>query len=297
MNTKMIATLSAIAAVMIAGSTALAAPDASATSQSNPPPQQQSAAVPNKRNDKRGPVLEGRIASIISSTITLEPKNRRDTAGPVISVNERTTYYVPGVSNATIANLKTGDRVAILLDKTTSNTARVASAVSVLPLPESAIVAGSVSNISASGFTLTGPRGNSGTVSATGAKVIVPGRTTASMSDIQNGARVAVQGKPAGGQSIDATLIVVVPQNRDNMFAGVIAAINGNTLTLFTRAGQQLTVDVSGAVIFERGSAASTIADLKAGRPITVIGIKNADGSVTAQLVGQANLPFFRRLK
>lgn len=74
MNTKMIATLSAIAAVMIAGSTALAAPDASATSQSNPPPQQQSAAVPNKRNDKRGPVLEGRIASIISSTITLEPK-------------------------------------------------------------------------------------------------------------------------------------------------------------------------------------------------------------------------------
>lgn len=297
MNTKWIATVSAIAALMIAGSTALAAPASQTT-----PPQQPATSAQTRREERRAArqmqhdLLEGRIQSIAGNSITLRPKNLRDTAGTVFAVDGSTTYLVPGVSNPTLASLKAGDRVAVLFNSAaTNNTPRIASAVSVPPLPERAVVAGTVSNVSASGFTLTGPRGNSSTVNAAGAKVIVPGKTTATLSDVQNGARVAVQGKPAGEASVDATLIVVVPQNRDNVFAGVIAAINGNTITLFTRDGQQLKIDASSAAIFERGENAVTLADLKAGRAVAVIGVKNSDGNVSAQLVGQANLPFFRR--
>lgn len=297
MNTKLIATVSAIAGVMIVGNTAWAAPASQTT-----PPQQPATPAQTRREERRAArqaqrdLLEGRIQSIAGNTITLRPRNLRDTAGAIFAVDGSTTYLVPGLSNATLANVKAGDRVAVLFNSiAVSNTTRIASAVSVLPLPESAVVAGTVSNISAGSFTLTGARGNSGTVHTADAKVIIAGNTSATLSDIQNGARVAVQGRPASEGSMDATLIVIVPQNRDNVFAGIIAAINGNTLTLFTREGQQIKVDASNAVIFERGNATATLADLKAGRGVAVIGIKNADGSVTAQLAGQANLPFFRR--
>ncbi len=301
MNAKLIATAGAIVAMMIAGSPALAAP----ASQTNPPPE----SAPNaqklhkERRDARqvrqhANLIEGRIQSIDGNKLTLQPKQRKDSAGAVITVNDSTAYYVPGVSNATLSNLKAGDRVAILIDKTaSSDAARIASAVSVLPLPESAMVAGEVSNAGATGFTLTGPRNNSSAVNAANAKVIVPGKASAVLSDVQNGARVVVQGKPTGDGSIDAALIVVVPQNRDNVFVGVVAAIDGNTLTLFTRDGQQLKIDASSAVILERGDAAATMSALKAGRAVAVIGIKGADDSVTAQLIGQAGLLFSRQQK
>jgi len=310
MNKIMIASMSVMAAALLAGGTASAAPNATPLQQVNPPPQQEGQQeqpppppnAPRQQDNKRGPgqrrgpIIEARVQSVSGNAITLDVKNPRDTAGPVITVNDSTAYYVPGVSNATIANIKSGDHVAILIDKNASSeSTRIANAVSVLPLPQSALVAGQVSNVSESGFTLTGPRSEEGKVNVAGAKVIVPGKATAGMNDIQNGARVAVQGKPTGDKAVDATLIVVAPQNRDNVFAGLIAAINGNTITLFTREGEQVKVDASNAVIFERGDSASTMADLKVGRGVAVIGIKNSEGSVTAQLIGQADLPFFGR--
>jgi hypothetical protein len=295
MNTKLIATVSAIAGLMIAGSSAWAAPARQTTPQPPAPNAQTRREERRASRQTQRDLLEGRIQSIAGNTITLRSKNLRDSAGAVFAVDGSTKYLVPGVSNATLANVKAGDRVAVLFSGAPGNTPRIASAVSVLPLPASAVVGGTVSNVTATGFTLTGPRGNSGTVNTAGAKVIVPGKTSAALDYIQNGMRVAVQGEPAGDANIDATLIVVAPQNRDNVFAGVIAAIDGSTLTLFTRDGQQAKVDASSAVIFERGENAATLADLKAGRAVAVIGIKNADGSVTAQFVGQATMPFFRR--
>lgn len=120
MNTKLISTVSAIAGVMIAGSTVLAAPASQTT-----PPQQPSTPVQARRAARQvqRDLLEGRIQSIARNTITLRPKNLRDSAGAVFAVDGSTTYLVPGVSNATLANLKAGDRVAVLFNSAaTSNT-------------------------------------------------------------------------------------------------------------------------------------------------------------------------------
>jgi hypothetical protein len=133
-------------------------------------------------------------------------------------------------------------------------------------------------------------------VNAANVKIMVPSKASAALSDLQNGDRVAVQGKPSSDPSnssgsIDATLILAISNNHDNVFGGIIASINGSKLVLFTRDGQQLTVDATSTVIFERGVTNASLADLKVGRAVGVIGTKNSDGSVMAQLVGQITLP------
>lgn len=284
MNKKLSISIAAIAtSVLIAGGVANAAPNAALQSQTTNPGKE-------LRQAKRGNILVGKVQSVDGSIITLGKD------GTSVTTNASTTFYVPGISNPTIANVKTGDRVSVLLAPKTdaSNKAqRIALAVSVLPKPEAVIVGGEVSGVTATSFTLTGRKGNTGTVNTSSAKIIVPGKNSANISDIQNGDRVLVQGAPAGDKAVSANLIVVVPDNRDNIFGGVIASITGNTLVVFTRDGQQLKVDAASAVIFERGNADAAMSDLKIGRPVGIIGSKNADGSVTAQLVGQINLALF----
>lgn len=295
MNKRMMTIFGATAAVLLlASGVAMAAPSQTATGQA-PTPGQTEQAQKRRPIAQRGPIVTGRVQSVDGSAIVLLGRKRSENApGVSITTNSSTTFYAPGVSNATISNVTAGDRVAILIDTdASSENVRVASAVSVLPQSETALVAGEVSDITASGFTLTGRRAISGTVNAGSAKVIVPGKTSATLSDVQNGDRVAVQGAPTGDQSLNATLIVVIPENRDNVFGGVIASVNGNTLVLFTPSGEQLTVDATNAVLFQRGDTAPTLADLKVGRAIGVIGVKNSDGSVSAQLIGKAGLRFF----
>ncbi len=286
MNKKLSISIAAIAtSVLIAGGVANAAPNDRTSIPGNEPRQGTTARPRTRQHPRRQSAKRGR-----------QHHHAGQRWRQSVTTNASTTFYVPGVSSPTIANIKTGDRVSVLLAPKTdaSNKAqRIALAVSVLPKPEAVIVGGEVSGVTATSFTLTGRKGNTGTVNTSSAKIIVPGKNSANISDIQNGDRVLVQGAPAGDKAVTANLIVVVPDNRDNIFGGVIASITGNTLVVFTRDGQQLKVDAASAVIFERGNADAAMSDLKIGRPVGVIGSKNADGSVTAQLVGQINLALF----
>ncbi len=295
MNKKLSISIAAIAAsllMLIAGGVANATSNDALQSQAPNPGKEQRQ---ERREAKLGNILVGKVQNMDGSTITLGKavgKNGND--GASVTTNASTTFYVPGVSSPTIANIKAGDRVSVLLAPkadTSSTDQRIALAVSVLPRHEVVIAGGEVSGITSTSFTLTGRKDNTGTVNASDAKIVVPGKSGATIGDVQNGDRVIVQGNPTGDKTVTANLIVVVPDNRDNIFGGIIAAINGNSLVVFTRDGQQLKVDASSAVIFEKGNANATVSDLGVGRPVAVIGIKNADDSVTAQLVGQVNLP------
>lgn len=242
---------------------------------------------------KNGPRnhLNGMVKAVNGNALVLQAPRGEIT----VQTNSATAFYAPGVASATLGNIKAGDRVAILMAEQSEadrqSRTLTAKAVSVLPLPEKAIVAGEVSDISASGFKLTGPRKNSGSVTVTAATIIVvTGKRSATLADIQNGDKVAVQGQPTDNQNIAAALIVARPDSRDNVAGGVLASINGSSLLIFTGKGEQLTVDASQALVFERGSTGAKLSDLRVGGPVVVLGIRNSDGSMTAQLIGQGNL-------
>lgn len=287
-----------IAAFIVAVSPAAAA---APTQGGNPPPppggpgQGQRGPIAQRLIDrKNGPrnMLNGMVKAVNGNALVLQAPR-----GDInVQINSATTFYVPGVASAALSNIKAGDRVAVLMAEQSEadrqSRTLTAKAVSVLPLPDKAIVGGEVSEISASGFKLSGPRKNSGTVTVTSAtKIIVAGKSGATLADIQNGDKVAVQGEPTGNQNLTAVLIVARPDSRDNVAGGVLASINGNALVIFTGKGEQLTVDASQALIFERGAVDGKLSDLRVGGSVAVLGIRNSDGSMTAQLIGQGNLP------
>jgi hypothetical protein len=286
MNKPFLTTVSAIAAaVILANSAVFAAPPV----QTDPPPIAQTHTNKRQRPNRLGTVLVGRVVAVDGAVVALDVRPRRGD-DVRITTTPSTTLYVPGVASPALTNLKSGDRVSVLLDKMNRETP-TALAISVIPAPDSVIVGGEASNRNGSTFTLTPRRGDGGTVDASNATIIVPGQTNATLAAIQDGDRVIVRGEPTGSQSVTANLVVVVPNTRDNIAGGVIASISGNTLVVFTPAGQQLKVDVSKAVIVEPRNETATLTDLQVGKPSVIIGFKNADGSMTAQLVAHMRLP------
>jgi Domain of unknown function (DUF5666) len=288
----------AIAAFIVSVSPVAAAAPAQG---GNPPPppggpsQAQRGPVAQRLIDrKNGPrnLVNGMVKAVNGNALVLQAPRGEIT----VQTTNATSFYAPGVASAALGNVKAGDRVAVLIagqsEADRQSRTLTAKAVSVLPLREKAIVAGDVSDISASGFKLTGPRKNSGSVTVTAAtKIVVAGKSGATLADIQNGDKVAVQGEPTGNQNITAALIVARPDSPDAVAGGVLASINGSSLVIFSGNGEQLTVDASQALVFERGSAGGKLSDLRIGGPVAVLGIRNSDGTMTAQLIGQGNLP------
>ena len=70
----------------------------------------------------------GTLKSLAASSFVLTTKHKADLT---ISANASTKYQVPGVSNATLASFKTGDRVATLVS--TSGGANIASHLHLIP--------------------------------------------------------------------------------------------------------------------------------------------------------------------
>lgn len=252
-------------------------------------------------------LVEGSVTSLSDKTLVIEHPHHAGSHAITVTADVSTTFYAYDGSSATLARIKTGDRVVVLLNEAkNSGESLTAKAISLLPeqadkptakLDEKAdkriMVGGEVSEISSTGFTLTGKRKHSGTVNVTSStKVIVPGKASATLSDIQNGAKVILFApKPAdkSKRTVDATLIVVQPDDTDTRLGGVLAAVNGNNLVIFTRKGEVVKVDASSAIVKPR-IVGATISDLKPGHAIAVIGIPNSDGSLTAQVIGELRL-------
>ncbi|MCW1969067.1 MAG: DUF5666 domain-containing protein [Anaerolineae bacterium] len=235
-------------------------------------------------------LFHGQVSAIDGSNLVFEmpaPPPRRGTTGTAatttvkIATDASTKFIVTGVASPSLANIKVGDRVTVLLQKPIDRAALKAASVLVMPLPDEAHTGGSVENASASGFTLKTPRSSVKVNVSASTKVIVVGKLNGSIADIANGDKVNVVGKPSSNNVIDATQ--VVKQGADAVhFGGQIVAINGSVVTLWTPQGDQLSVDVSKAVFVKNRSAA----DLKVGQHLAGGGVKNADGSITAQITG-----------
>ncbi len=146
------------------------------------------------------------------------------------------------------------------------------------------------------------------------AKVIInPGTSiqkdvTGTISDLQAGELLTVTGSRSSDGNITADIIMIRPQSQGALFtpapgatftrpnrtnspeaspnyiergtAGTVTQINGNTLTLNTRQGDQ-TVNIDSSTVIQK-TVTSSLADLQAGEAVTVLGPRDVDGNINA---------------
>jgi hypothetical protein len=259
---------------------------------------------PNGRGDFKNQPQQGRKGQPPQAQPNQPRPEQAQPAQPQIAQREvrvqtdaNTKFYVPGKPAPTLADVKAGDRVAILLvapskpaEKADTGKAvapaLLAKAVAVIPLPQSVQVMGKAANVAAAGFSLTGPKGAElGQVSIVPAtKFVMAGDPAATISSLKNNDQVEVIGRPTGDKTVEAALIIDQPLSRTANFAGMVASVNGNTLILWQLNGQQLTVNAANAIFLKGMDITGTIADVRVGMPIRVIGAKTGD-TVVAQVI------------
>jgi hypothetical protein len=74
---------------------------------------------------------------------------------------------------------------------------------------------------------------------------------------------------------------------RPNVLRGEVTAVNGDCLTLKTRRGQDVTVQVTGDIRYRiPGVENPTLADVQVGNTILVGGIRQGDDTIVAKIIG-----------
>jgi hypothetical protein len=109
----------------------------------------------------------------------------------------------------------------------------------------------------------------------------------ASLSDIQVGSMLNVQGTRTGDNAITASAIeIVLPQ-----VTGVVTAVNGNTLTVTGLDARTYTIDVGDSTTYRRASHTAALSDVAVGSLISAEGTLSSDGSTLSALAVTIQLP------
>jgi hypothetical protein len=109
---------------------------------------------------------------------------------------------------------------------------------------------------------------------------------TASLSDVQVGSVLNVEGAVTG-TTIAATKIEIVLPER----AGVVTAVNGNSLTLTGFDARTYTISTGSSTVYQRAGQASTASDIAVGSLISAEGTLSSDGSTLNALEVTIELP------
>lgn len=261
-------------------------------------------------NGQNRPVAFGTISTINGASIsitdakgtayTIDTTNAKILSGP----NKNTPTTAP-----TLANLKTGDSIAVL--GTLNGTTITATAVLLGGIPHGMPpggpdrgpgISGKVTAVSGTTLTVTGNNNTVYTITAANAKaekMVAKEKPTAmDVSAIAVGDTVHVMGT-LNGTTVTATNIIdgvgmMMPRDgeRGEMghgTMGTVSAISGTTLTVTTRENTAYTVDFSSAKIVKavKGSAPATItaAGISNGDTVLVQGTVNGTSIAATQII------------
>ncbi len=142
--------------------------------------------------------VTGVVTSLGSSSLAL--RSRGETKAIVL---EHSTKYTKGHASATESNLAIGERVRVRL--VPGDHTATAAAVSIL----AASLSGTVSALTPSGFTLTTRSGVAHTITIVPTTSYRQGKTGASASSLQSGAKVRVSGTIGANGSMVASSVDV----------------------------------------------------------------------------------------
>ena len=227
-----------------------------------------------------GPIIGGRVGQIGRSiTIT-----KIDGANVSLKTDDGWTRTITLTDTAQIrvgsqagklADLKVGDTVSLNEKKEADGTYTITLVVVRVPT-----IAGIVTDVTSSGFTVKQRDGSSKTVTTSSATSFLLGDAKSAKSDLSVGARVQVEG--TDGSSFAASVVHIVPDFR----IGKVTAVTGSSITIQGRGTTTITIHVDGSTTYRvKGAAAGKLSDVTVGMYVSAQGLSRADGSLDATTV------------
>jgi hypothetical protein len=138
-----------------------------------------------------------------------------------------------------------------------------------------------ITEISGSDLSLKTDDGWTRTITVTGTTTITKGGATIAVGDLAVGDEIRFgQTKGTDGTYTITAIRVVLPSA-----AGVVTAINGDTLTVTQKDGTTATIHVDGATTYKVNGATGSLSDIKVGSIVAAEGTQRADGSLDAAAV------------
>ncbi len=225
---------------------------------------------PGFRAAVAGPIT---ISAINGSSIGLKTD---DGWTRTITVTSSTTI-TKGGQTISVGDLAVGDTVRLGQTRNSDGSYMVTAINVVVPT-----VAGTVSNLTASGFTLTARDNTAWTISLNGSTSYTLGDADASKSDLEAGQNVIVAGSQGTGNNLTAlTVRIAVPH-----VVGQVTAKTGSTITITGRDGTTQVIHVTSATTYRiPGVTSPGLSDISVGQVIAAAGPQRSDGSIDATSV------------
>ncbi len=191
-----------------------------------------------------------------------------------ITVSSDTTI-TKGGATIKVSDIKVGDTIVFAQDRQSDGTYKITAVDVVVPR-----VAGTVRDVTSSGFTLTDPDGVKWTVNVSSTTVYKIDGADGTKADVKTGLAAVVQGTQSGN-TIAATAVHV----RQPSVVGQVTAKTSSTITVERRGGTTLTIKVGSSTTYTVNGASGSLADITVGMAIAATGTANSDGTFSATAI------------
>ena len=192
-----------------------------------------------------------------------------------------------GGQDIALTDLAVGDQVRFRQTRNDDGTYTVNALAVVVPS-----VRGTVSDVSSSGFKVTGRGGAVWTITVNATTDYQFGTGEGSLADVTNGTTVMVQGTSSGDNALTALTVRVKPDRA----VGTVKAKTADTITITKRDGSTVTVHVDSDTTYRvAGVENADLGDVAVDMAVGVSGRERADGSIDASAVAAGNGRGFKR--
>jgi len=213
------------------------------------------------------------IGAISGSNVTLKTDDGWTRTIAVTS----TIALTKGGQTITLSDLAVGDAVRFAQTRNDDGTVTVTAIAVVVPS-----VGGTVSDVTASGFKVTTRDGSVWTITTDGSTTYQVGAVDGTRAAVVDGARVRVEGESTGDNALKALGIQVAVEHT----LGTVTAKTANTITITTRDGTSVTVNVDKDTEYiVTGDSAAGLADITVDMVVGVQGTTASNGSISADAV------------
>jgi len=238
-------------------------------------------------------VVRGELTAIEGDTLAIVAPGRDADEGTRVRTTDETRFRVPGIEDATLADLKVGDHIVALGGKDESGDFVAKIVAVVLRRPRRIVVRGEVTAVDEGSFTLDTPHRGEVTVIITDeTRFRIPGDDDPGLDDIVVGDRVGVIGHKDREGNLVARGVGKLPQKvQRQVIWGEVTDVEGTTLQVNTADGP-VTVHTDENTHFRiPGDDDPSLDDIAAGDWIGAAGRWTADGSLQARAVGKPRQP------
>jgi len=213
------------------------------------------------------------VGAISGSNVTLKTD---DGWSRTIAVSSSIALTKGGQTIA-LSDIAVGDSVRFAQTRNDDGTFTITAIAVVVPS-----VAGTVSDVSASGFKVTNRDGSVWSITTDGSTAYRRGAVVGSSADVVNGATVRVEGESTGDNALKALSVQAAAEHT----IGTVTAKTATTIAITTRDGTAVTVNVDGDTTYiVNGDETATIADVTVDMIVGVQGTTGTDGSIAADAV------------